>query len=135
MEPLMTTAALVIVAAFALAGAHPQQASTVSVEEVHAAMSAGKTLTVLDVRTPQEFYGATGHLEGAMLIPLQDLSMRLNELKSSQRDTIIVYCRTDNRSGMAVSILNENGFTAVRMKGGITAWGQASLPVVHEEAP
>ena len=43
---------------------------------------------VLDVRTEEEFYGPLGHIEGAMLIPIDDLADRLNELDSVKDKTI-----------------------------------------------
>ena len=128
----MTTTALAIVAALALVSCGAQDKGTISVDEVHAIMKTGRGVVVVDVRTPEEYQSTTGHLEGAILIPIQDLTMRLKELRPYEGDTLIVYCRTDNRSRRAVSILNENGFTAVFMKGGITAWTKANLPVVHE---
>jgi len=109
-----------------------QEAPSVSIDEVSRKMESGRRVVILDVRTPQEFAGETGHLEGAIPIPVQDLTMRLDELKPFENDTIVVYCRTDNRSRSAASILSENGFTAVRMRGGISAWRAAELPVVQE---
>jgi len=128
----MSGMTLVLVMAASFLSMHQQEAPTVSVQEISKKMESGQRVVILDVRTPQEFAGETGHLEGAIPLPVQDLTMRLDELKPFEKDTIVVYCRTDNRSRSAASILVENGFTAVRMKGGITAWRAAELPVVHE---
>jgi len=82
-------------------------------------------LVVLDVRTVSEF--DSGHLEGAVNIPVEELSMRLSEL--NQKDELLVYCRTGNRSTTAVGILRENGFNRVyHMDGGITVWNSAGFP-------
>lgn len=130
----MSVLTFAMVAAGGIFSAVIQTESTVSVEEVHAKLQSQESPVLLDVRTPQEFSGETGHLEGALLIPIQDLTMRLEELRPFEAKTIVVYCRTDNRSRMAVSILEQNGFSAVRMKGGITAWRAQELPVVREES-
>jgi rhodanese-related sulfurtransferase len=82
---------------------------------------------ILDVRT-QEEYNA-GHIKNSTLIPLQDLSKRLNEVPRD-RD-ILVYCRTGGRSTAASEILANNGFTRIyNMKGGITEWTKMGYEVV-----
>lgn len=130
----MSLSILGMIAAAGMLSTRIQTETSVSVEEIHAKLQSKEPLVLLDVRTVQEFSGETGHLEGAILIPIQDLTMQLEELRPFQNDTIVVYCRTDNRSRMAVSILEQNGFAAVRMKGGITAWRAQELPVVRKES-
>ena len=84
-------------------------------------------LVVLDVRTVSEF--DSGHLEGAINIPVEELSGRLSEL--NQNDELLVYCRTGNRSTTAVGILRESGYERIyHMDGGITAWNSAGFPTV-----
>jgi rhodanese-related sulfurtransferase len=84
-------------------------------------------LVILDVRTESEYEG--GHLEGAINIPVEELSQRLSEL--NQNDDLLVYCRTGNRSTTAVGILRENGFDRIyHMDGGITAWENMGFPTV-----
>jgi rhodanese-related sulfurtransferase len=83
---------------------------------------------ILDVRT-QEEYNA-GHIRNSTLIPVQDLSKRLNEVPRD-RD-ILVYCRTGGRSTAASEILANNGFARIyNMKGGITDWTKAGYEVVR----
>ena len=77
---------------------------------------------VLDVRTEEEFYGPLGHIEGAMLIPIDDLEDRVSELNSIKNKKIYVVCRTGGRSGRGKDFLNSNGFTAVNVNGGMVAW-------------
>jgi rhodanese-related sulfurtransferase len=82
---------------------------------------------ILDVRTQEEYN--TGHIRNSTLIPVQDLSKRLNEVPRD-RD-ILVYCRTGGRSTAASEILANNGFTRIyNMKGGITEWTKAGYEVV-----
>ena len=78
--------------------------------------------TVLDVRTEEEFYGPLGHIEGAILIPIDDLEGRVGELNSVKNENIYVVCRTGGRSGRGKDFLNSNGFTAVNVDGGMVAW-------------
>ena len=77
---------------------------------------------VLDVRTEEEFYGPLGHIEGAILIPIDDLEGRVGELNSVKNEKIYVVCRTGGRSGRGKDFLNSNGFTAVNVDGGMVAW-------------
>lgn len=71
---------------------------------------------VVDVRTPGEFAG--GHYEGAVNIPVSQLSARLGELGAKDRK-IIVYCRSGSRSRTAKSILERAGFTQVQDGGSL----------------
>ena len=85
-------------------------------------------LTVLDVRTPDEY--AIGHIEGAYLIPDTELDARIGELAKHANDEIIVYCGTGNKSAIASGILQNHDFTKVyNMLGGIEAWLAAGYPV------
>ena len=84
-------------------------------------------MVILDVRTPSEYEDA--HIEGAINIPVEEIVDRLNEL--SANDVILVYCRTGNRSGTAVGIMEENGFSKIyHMHEGISTWISEGLPVV-----
>jgi len=130
----MSLVIFTMIAVASMLSTRTQVESSVSVDEVYRKLRSGEKIVLLDVRTPQEFSGETGHVEGAILLPIQDLTMRIEELRSFEDSTIVVYCRTDNRSRMAVSILEQSGFSAVRMKGGITAWRAEELPVVLEES-
>ena len=77
---------------------------------------------VLDVRTEEEYYGPLGHINGSILIPINELEDRLSELNDYKEKTIYVVCRSGNRSGFGKDILNENNFTAVNVDGGMLAW-------------
>lgn len=91
------------------------------------------SVVILDVRTPGEWLSPTGHLRGAVLIPVQSLTERLRELEPYKDRHIIVYCRTQNRSAHAAGILREQGFDVSVMAGGITRWNQEGRPVVRED--
>ena len=84
----------------------------------------------LDVRTPIEF--AEGHIEGARLIDFQSGNFE-NEIAALDKNaTYAVYCRSGNRSGQAVKVMQDAGFTNVfKMNGGVIDWANAGLPLVN----
>ena len=73
--------------------------------------------TTLDVRTPEEFSGS--HYPNAVNIPLNELPQRLAEIKE-MKHPIVAYCRSGNRSGMAVSILKQNGLIDLHNGGALS---------------
>ena len=92
----------------------------------------GKAHFVLvDVRTPQEH--EAGFIEGTdLLLPLQVLqdhyTVLLDSLKvDPAKDTVIVYCRSGHRAGIAKKILEEKGFKHVFNGGGILQWTRAGF--------
>ena len=80
---------------------------------------------LVDVRTPQEF--STGHIEGAVNIPVQSLAQRMNEIPQDQ--PVVLYCRSGNRSSKAAKILASAGYDQVYDLGGIINWQSQGLPV------
>ena len=92
-------------------------------------MEKGEDYLIVDVRTGEEYN--EGHLEGALLLPVQELEERLDELPMDK--PIIVYCRSGNRSRSAAEILVANGFTMIYDMGGISDWISKGYPVVVEE--
>ncbi|MBK8986697.1 MAG: rhodanese-like domain-containing protein [Chloroflexi bacterium] len=98
---------------------------TVDVQTV-AQIKGREDVVLFDVREQFEYDEA--HIAGVTLIPLGDLPNRLSEIPTDK--TVIITCRSGNRSGQAADFLRENGFTNVHnMEGGIVAWQQAGLPV------
>lgn len=83
-------------------------------------------VTVLDVRTPEEFK-KDGKITGAKLIPVDQLAKNLEMLDKSKK--ILVYCRSGSRSVYAARILEKNGFVPLNLNGGINAWKSEKLPV------
>ena len=107
----------------------------ISAEETQRAIDTDASVVLLDVRTPEEFRGGSGHIANSLLIPVQELERRINELSQYKDRTIIAYCRSGNRSGRAAAFLVRRGFSAMNMEGGIVKWNELKLPVVHEKAP
>ena len=108
---------------------------TMTPGEVESLWVSDSTVVLLDVRTPQEWGSDTGHLKGALLVPIQDLEQRIGDLEVYRHRTIIVYCRTGNRSGRAAGILNGRGFTAYNMVGGIARWNAEHRATEKENQP
>lgn len=85
---------------------------------------------VLDVRTDAEF--KSGHLENAVLIPVQQLQARLKEIEAYKDQDILIYCATGNRSTVASKIMIDSGFTRIyNMRYGISQWARDNFPVVR----
>ena len=85
-------------------------------------------LVVLDVRTPAEF--AEGHLPDAILVDFRapDFEDQLTALDPTV--PYVLYCRSGNRSGQSMPIMERLGFQEVyEVDGGIVAWMADSLPV------
>jgi rhodanese-related sulfurtransferase len=98
----------------------------ISTKEVYEIMTEKKDYTILDVRTREEF--DEGHLEGAVLIPVDDLETRIGEI--SMEKPVIVYCRSGRRSAKGADILLKNGFRPVYdMQGGIEKWVSDEYPI------
>ncbi len=83
----------------------------------HAAVQAGAR--IVDVRTREEFQA--GHIEGAINIPLADLTRRLREV-GSKKHAVVVYCRSGARSSAAARRLAESGFATIVDLGPMSAW-------------
>jgi rhodanese-related sulfurtransferase len=64
---------------------------------------------LVDVRSPGEF--ADGNVKGSVNIPLDQVQNQLAKFKD--KESIVVFCRSGNRSSQAKSILEQNGFTNV----------------------
>lgn len=94
----------------------------ITVADVQRKISAKNDILLLDVRNEAEFQGPLGHITGAVLIPIQELDQRVDELNGHKEKEIIVICRSGNRSQRGTRILSSHGFNAVNMLGGMMAW-------------
>ena len=83
----------------------------------------------LDVRTAEEH--KIKSIPNTDCIPVQEIENKIVELDKYRDKKIIVYCRSGNRSGTATKILNENGFKAYNMLGGMNEWNGE---VVNQES-
>ena len=95
-------------------------------EELLSRAAAG-TVTVLDVRPPEEYRAA--HIPGALSIPLDELACRIGELPAGQE--VVVYCRGAYcvLAYEAVDLLQSAGHRARRLNDGMLEWRLDGLPV------
>lgn len=84
---------------------------------------------LLDCRTAEEF--ALARIDGAVLIPMQEIPQRLGALESHRDRPLIVHCHHGMRSLRVAGWLREQGFSrATSMAGGIDAWSTTIDPRV-----
>ena len=91
-------------------------------EEAAARLDAGSAVAV-DVREETEW--KAGHLSPAQHLPLSELASRMGELPRGH--TIVVVCRSGNRSRVATLALRRAGYDAENLEGGLKAWQAAGL--------
>ncbi|MBK8427367.1 MAG: rhodanese-like domain-containing protein [Lewinellaceae bacterium] len=92
----------------------------ITVEELKQKLEAGEKFIFIDVREPWEYEEFN---LGAKLTPLGDLMNSMWELDDHKNDEIVLHCRSGQRSGMAQSMMQANGFSNVRnLSGGVMAW-------------
>lgn len=80
---------------------------------------------LVDVRTREEF--ASGHIAGAVNIPVDQISSRLSEFPTDK--PIVLYCRSGNRSSQAAAILNSAGYQGIYDLGGVINWTAQGYPL------
>jgi rhodanese-related sulfurtransferase len=109
---------ILLVAIITACGISSEGYRNVSTEEAKQLID-NKEVVVLDVRTPEEYQA--GHIPNAILIPLQELENKLNDL--DKEEPYLVVCRSGNRSAQASEILTNNSFTNIyNMTGGMNSW-------------
>jgi phage shock protein E len=119
--------ALAAVAAVALAACSSGPAEPAAFDGAHVSASAFAPVVeqtgvvVVDVRTPAEF--ADGHLPGAVNINVEDPSFAAEIAALDAEGEYAVYCRSANRSRVAMDYMAQVGVTrTVGLEGGISAW-------------
>jgi phage shock protein E len=96
-----------------------QQVPLIEVAALKSLMAMHGRFLLVDVRQPEEY--AQGHIDGAVLMPLDALPARVAELPRDVK--LVVYCRSGHRSAQAVTLLLDRGYSrAVSLNGGYLAW-------------
>jgi len=91
-------------------------------------LAEGDGIQIVDVREPAEFTDALGHIHGARLLPLSELSARLGEL--DRTSPVVAVCRSGTRSAQATLLLQKAGLgKAANLAGGMLRWRAELLPV------
>ena len=84
-------------------------------------MMDSQEVIILDVREQDEY--DSGHIPGAVLLPVGSINeTTAAEVIPDKDSTVLVYCRSGNRSKTASSALAELGYTNIYEFGGISAW-------------
>ena len=84
---------------------------------------------VIDLRNPEAY--DRGHIVNAKNIPYDEFDATSNKLARFKNKPIIAVCDSGSTSNKAVDALRKSGFDSTYgLKGGMSAWGQAGLPVV-----
>ena len=92
----------------------------ISQEEAKEMMDSQEVL-ILDVREQDEY--DSGHIPGAVLLPVGSITEESAAEVIPEKDaTVLVYCRSGNRSKTAAKALAELGYTGIYEFGGITTW-------------
>ena len=94
-----------------------------TVDQLAAALDQGAPL--VDVREPAEF--REGHVPGATNIPVGQLTARLGEIDPIR--PVHVVCASGNRSSAMADVLTANGFDAINVAGGTSAWIRSGRPI------
>ncbi len=92
----------------------------ISPEEAKAMMDANDSIILVDVRTLSEYQ--SGHIEGALLLPLDTIATQAESVIPDKEAVYIIYCRSGNRSSQAVSLLYSMGYISLYDLGGIIDW-------------
>lgn len=85
---------------------------------------------IVDVRQPGEVLEALGHIDGAQVIPLNELNARLSEVPRDK--PVVAVCHAGTRSGQATVIMRAAGMPQVaNLRGGMLLWAQLGLPIAR----
>ena len=118
---------LFVVCAYAIAYAQPVNISSQQAKKMIDSKDYG---LVLDVRTMEEYTGELGHIDGAVLIPVQELKDRIKEVEKYKDKKVIVVCHSGVRSRKASDILMQSGFKKVfNIADGMVGWDSQKYPV------
>jgi rhodanese-related sulfurtransferase len=101
----------------------------IDVASVKQMLDANEDFTLLDCREPSEY--ATARIEGSMLLPMREFTVRAAELADKKNSRIVVHCHHGGRSLRVTEWLRSQGFSQVQnMAGGIDAWSLQIDPSV-----
>jgi glyoxylase-like metal-dependent hydrolase (beta-lactamase superfamily II)/rhodanese-related sulfurtransferase len=105
-----------------------QKWNILDVKELKKELDAGNKPFILDVREPDEF--ASGHIEGAVNIPVKELPQRIDELPDDEDTEVVTYCESGYRSSHATIFLKAYGRKNVKnLEHGIHEWKEEGYEV------
>ena len=110
----------------------PADWDRVNADDFEATIASNPDGFLLDVRTESEWRD-DGYLDGATLVPHSELQDREDELPEDKDSTVLLYCRSGNRSQQAAETLQDMGFTRIiELESGINGWKDAGKSVVYD---
>ena len=92
----------------------------ITAEEAKDMMDSEDEIIIVDVRTRKEY--EEKHIEGAVLIPNEEIGDEMPDELSDKEQTILIYCRSGNRSRQAAEKLAGMGYENIYDFGGINDW-------------
>lgn len=105
----------------------PAEPDWIEVAELRQRLASPSPPVILDVRGPDEFEGPLGHIDGALNVPLPELTARRRAIGEAGRPVVCV-CLTDKRSSAAAAQLAQGGLPDIAvLRGGMKAWREAGL--------
>ena len=105
------------------------QPTAITAKELETLLKGPNPPRLIDVREPAEWTGELGHIEGAELIPLQQLNQHADKLQKNRDRKIVVHCKSGGRSMQFTQALRQAGFKDVKsMAGGILLWNKDVNP-------
>ena len=90
------------------------------IEPLEARTRVAEGALLVDVRGLEEF--ASGHVDGALNIPHDQVERRLSEFGEDKNREVVLYCGSGRRAGLAQETLKSHGFTRVYNSGGYDSW-------------
>lgn len=129
-KAFFTASVLLFICALSLNAQQNQKGRTdLSVSQFKEYLAKNPSVTLLDVRTPEEF--AAGHLKNAVNIPVNDPDFDAKVSKFDKTKAVMVYCRSGHRSVVASGKLLTLGFISIiNLEKGINSWQAAGENVV-----
>jgi len=107
-----------------------RKGAMLSITDLKQRIDAGEDILLLDVRTAEDYDGEQGHIAGSLLLPLEQLEQRIDEISDYYEKPVVTICRTDRKSAKAAQLLAEKGFADVHVaKMGMTDWIKNRYPV------
>lgn len=113
---------------------HAADDHTVTANELHALIQAGKAPVIVDVRSVAEY--RAGHVPGALHVPFWTAFWKADEIPASGHDAVVVYCAHGPRASLAGWALGLAGIpNIIHLKGHMTGWRRQALPETKGEQP
>lgn len=110
----------------------PEGYGLIRADALNIELTENPEIILIDVRSAEEI--ANGYIAGTQFLWINEFMANVDQLPADKDATIVIYCASSYRGGIATVMMNLLGYTDVRnLSGGINAWVAAGLPL--EGAP